>query len=372
MVQRPSISVIIPVYNLEGVVGRCLDSILSQSLKSIEVIVIDDKSTDNTLKIVKKYAVQDNRVCVVALEKNGRQANARNIGLKRAKGKYIHFCDGDDTVTDEAYSILYNAAERQQADIVVGNYARRYYENHDIIVRPYSHYQSKDALERCFESCNVTLWNKLFKRQFIENHGIRFDRQFKYNEDMLFYCYVLKANPKAAYTDEMVYVYTEQLYDTVYTSNTNAIRFADERCIRDTLAVYREIYTPQLKTNISSWKHLLTDHYYWLHHFCWLKISNKEEFHACFDEIQAFFSDLNDLCPHIFHWTDADLSYFFDFVFHMDYITFVSCDFQTFLLLYNIAKKTEQLRSSCENRPSFARRCINKLKRIIKKIIRWK
>lgn len=119
---KPLVSIIIPVYNTENYLKRCLDSLIYQTLENIEIICINDASKDNSLSILKEYAKKDNRVKVIDLKVNQRQGGARNAGLKVAKGKYIGFVDSDDWVEIEMYKSLYEKIEKDKVDICVCDY----------------------------------------------------------------------------------------------------------------------------------------------------------------------------------------------------------------------------------------------------------
>ena len=111
------VSVIIPVYNVEKYLDECLDSIVNQSLKDIEIICINDGSTDNSLKILEKYESLDDRIRVFSQENSGLAAT-RNSGMNHSSGEYIYFMDDDDLLVDTALETLYNFAENYQADVV--------------------------------------------------------------------------------------------------------------------------------------------------------------------------------------------------------------------------------------------------------------
>ena len=115
---KPDISVIIPVYNVEQYLKRCLDSILSNTYKNLEVICVDDGSTDNSLKILEFFAQKDPRVRILQQNRKGPSA-ARNKGLDMAKGKYISFVDSDDFISFNAYEILMLVAEQYNLDITI-------------------------------------------------------------------------------------------------------------------------------------------------------------------------------------------------------------------------------------------------------------
>jgi glycosyltransferase involved in cell wall biosynthesis len=114
----PKTSVIIPVYNLEEYIEEGIKSILNQTFKDIEVIAVNDGSSDNSLDILKSFANKDNRVSVVDLPENRGQSAARNEGFKQASGKYIYYFDGDDILKENALEILFNEAESNDLDIV--------------------------------------------------------------------------------------------------------------------------------------------------------------------------------------------------------------------------------------------------------------
>ena len=110
---NPIISIIVPVYNVEEYLQRCIDSILNQRFKDFELILINDGSTDNSLKICKEYSLSDSRVKVINKE-NGGLSSARNAGINIAKGKYIGFVDSDDWINEEMYQTLYNLLQEYQ------------------------------------------------------------------------------------------------------------------------------------------------------------------------------------------------------------------------------------------------------------------
>ena len=117
------ISVIVPVYNVELYLERCLESIVKQTLTDIQIIIVNDGSTDNSLDIIKKYAQYDDRFIVVSQENRGSSA-ARNKGLKIASGDFIAFVDGDDYISSEMYMTMYNSAIKNSADVVVCQFSK--------------------------------------------------------------------------------------------------------------------------------------------------------------------------------------------------------------------------------------------------------
>ena len=110
------VSVIIPAYNIEDYIGRCLDSVISQTYKNLEIIVVDDGSRDHTGEILDNYAKKDRRIKVIHKE-NGGVSSARNKGIEAAEGDYIGFIDGDDLIEPEMYKTLVDLLEEENADI---------------------------------------------------------------------------------------------------------------------------------------------------------------------------------------------------------------------------------------------------------------
>lgn len=112
------ISVIIPVYNVEEYLKECLDSVINQTLKEIEIICIDDCSTDSSYSILEEYAKKDSRIVLIKNKENMGVGYNRNIGIKEAKGEYIGFIDSDDYISEDYYENLYNTAKKYNSDVV--------------------------------------------------------------------------------------------------------------------------------------------------------------------------------------------------------------------------------------------------------------
>ena len=125
------ISVIVPVYNVEKYISRCIESIMKQTYKNIEIILIDDGSTDNSGKICDEYSLKDDRINVIH-KKNGGLSDARNTGLDIAKGKYISLIDSDDFVSKFFIETLYNTCKNENCEIAICEYERVYEEKEEI------------------------------------------------------------------------------------------------------------------------------------------------------------------------------------------------------------------------------------------------
>lgn len=172
----PDVSVIVPVYNVEQYLSRCINSILSQSLKNIEVILINDGSTDSSGRICEDFEKLDNRIRVIH-KINGGLSDARNVGLDIANGKFIAFVDSDDFIHKEMYTILLKTIIENDCDIAESGY-KKVYENEviddDHLIDIKKFYNKKAAVVSTImdHHCKNYVWNKLYKKELWEK--IRF------------------------------------------------------------------------------------------------------------------------------------------------------------------------------------------------------
>ena len=173
----PRVSVIVPCYNVEKYVARCLDSLISQTLQDIEIICIDDKSTDGTLDIVKQYVARDRRVRLIAHDVNMGVAVARNGGINIARGEYIGFVDPDDYVDLDFYECLYRTAKKAKADIARGVLA--IIECNGVINK----HERPNATKFDFDQAFTTA---IYDRALVINHTIRFPDGVLLGEDLFF------------------------------------------------------------------------------------------------------------------------------------------------------------------------------------------
>lgn len=177
----PKVSVIIPIYNTEKYLKECLDSIINQTLKEIEIICINDGSTDKSLDIANEFAQIDTRITLITQKKAG-AGSARNAGLDIAKGEYIYFCDSDDFVELTMLEKLYNKAISQNADITackanfweIDNTYKGYYMSLQEHLLPQNKTFSIKDDPDIFDKITLAIWIKLYKRTFLIENNIRF------------------------------------------------------------------------------------------------------------------------------------------------------------------------------------------------------
>ncbi len=206
------ISVIIPTYNDESTIGRCIDSVLAQKMDGIEIIVIDDGSTDNTYNAIRGYPSKYPNVTVIKARHRG-QGLARNIGLNMARGEYVGFVDGDDTISDNMYPVLYK--EIGDADICQCNswIVHDSKEHKEDLVRYEGTVIVQDRIKYMNEFFFTYIHghgccNKLYKKEFLYDNGIEFaDNAVVYSEDLYFNIQAVKKLNKIVFVDQMLYYY---------------------------------------------------------------------------------------------------------------------------------------------------------------------
>lgn len=209
---RPKFSIIIPVYNVAPYLRECLDSVLSQTIEDLEVLAVDDGSTDESGKIIDEYAVKDQRITVL-YKGNGGVSSARNAGIDLAQGEFLCFVDGDDIVSPTYLQDLYEAMG--DADSSMGGFKTfGLPDKPGRIVTPGE--RKVDTLEenlfRFYEIQNTLalryLWNRMFKASIIRNRRIRFQEDIYYKEDGLFVIqYLCQSNGMVGVTDSVIYNY---------------------------------------------------------------------------------------------------------------------------------------------------------------------
>lgn len=180
-IESIKVSVIVPVYNVAPYLRQCMDSIVGQTLREIEIICIDDGSTDDSPAILREYAALDARVTILPQENQGVSA-ARNHGLSVAQGEYVIFWDSDDWFELDALELLYSIASERRADMVICN--AQDFDNstgldlgHNYIRKPYPEtdvFCARDCPDRIFDISGMNSWNRLVRRQLLLENDIRY------------------------------------------------------------------------------------------------------------------------------------------------------------------------------------------------------
>lgn len=182
-----NISVIIPIYNVEKELRRCVDSVLNQTLENIEILLVNDGSTDESPRICDEYAISDSRIIVLHKE-NGGLSDARNCGLKESKGEFILFVDSDDYIDKEACEKLYSIAIQKELDIVIGDAVRiennsiSYLKHSDISINKVMSGNEFLKEQLAENSMHMATWLNLYSRKLITNNKLYFKKRI-YHED---------------------------------------------------------------------------------------------------------------------------------------------------------------------------------------------
>lgn len=180
------VSIVIPVYNVEKYLRQCMDSVVNQTLKDIEIICVDDGSTDSSGEILEAYAVRDSRVRVIH-KKNSGYGNSMNIGFDAANGEYIGIIESDDYAESDMFEKLYTEAKRNQVDVIKSSFYFYYSileeknEKCEIVSKilakkvfcPTTYFESKMEMVELF-NIKPSIWSAIYKREFIRGNNIRF------------------------------------------------------------------------------------------------------------------------------------------------------------------------------------------------------
>lgn len=241
------VSVILPIYNQEKYLATALDSLKNQTLEDVEFICVNDGSKDDSLKILKEYALEDNRIKILD-QVNQSAGAARNNGLKIAKGEYIAFLDPDDWLEPNALETLYNKSKKQDCDMLVFNFKRldesgnvlftfnlkdKLKRFHDIKVDENFHW--RDIKPRVLGGMYPVAWNKFYRRDLIKNNGLHFAK-CNMAEDNVFVFGATLSSKKIGYSEECLYNYIVHNKSALRSkSNKNLSLFKSIDCVRKLL-----------------------------------------------------------------------------------------------------------------------------------------
>lgn len=196
------VSVIVPCYNIAPYLERCLDSLIQQTLTDIEIICINDKSTDNTLQILQEYAKKDKRIHIINHKENTGVAVARNDGLRIARGDYIGFVDPDDYVDLDFYEKLYDVAKSRNADVVKGGLMITNYLNEKQIESDLNKKIQKHPLNFCAEHSSA-----IYKKTFLNKNKLSYPENIMTGQDSAFLSKLVVLKPSLFINNKVFYHY---------------------------------------------------------------------------------------------------------------------------------------------------------------------
>ena len=257
------ISVIVPVYNVEEYLEECLDSIINQTLEDIEIICVNDGSTDNSLKILEKYSQKDERIKIISQENQGLGAT-RNNGMEYAKGEYISFIDSDDYISKDAFKSLYDNAITNNSDIVLFSITHFFEDGTSYVTKNKIEYtlKNQDFSQYIFNDIDVKNhileypWNsvsKLYKNEFLKKENIKFPINIAY-EDVLFHVKVILKAKSISLVPKHYYKYRRSntssiMHDTSKTMDIFKVVNSVENFLKD------ENYFEKIKNEFVKFKY---------------------------------------------------------------------------------------------------------------------
>ena len=248
------ISVIVPVFKAQNTISKCLDSLINQSLSDIEIICVNDGSSDNSLKILQEYKNKDVRIRVVNQENSG-VAIARNMALTLAKGEFIGFLDSDDWVSLNFYESLYNVASQYDADIAVSSILKYYSEYQIETLLDYSDINIYEKTSEKLEVAQIPkfnyIWNKIYRRSMLLENNITFPISNMY-EDAVFTLKAITLLEKMVTVPQGIYYYFD---------NNNSLTKSSKNLRKDFLISCRYVRNFIEEHNLS-WKFLNLYPYY--------------------------------------------------------------------------------------------------------------
>lgn len=202
------VSVIVPVYNVEKYLRQCLDSLISQTLKDIEIIIVNDGTKDNSQGIIDEYVKRYSNVKAY-IKENGGLGSARNYGIKKASGEYLAFIDSDDYVKEDMIEQLYNAAKKEDADYLICDYIVTYDDHKEVDkinkgIRTLNNNYKKDGI-----LSPLYAWNKFVKKDLIVNNDLNFSEGLWY-EDLPVTTILFALANKTFYLNKPLYYYRQR------------------------------------------------------------------------------------------------------------------------------------------------------------------
>ena len=223
------VSIIIPIYNSEKYLRECIESIKSQTYRNIEILCVDNGSTDQSLNILKECEKTDNRVKVLKINQKG-VSKARNIGITNANGKYIMFVDSDDIIEKNTVEKLMNITISQDSDMVICTNNLINARGKERKLNFSIEYSNKDNLvqkekEKTFEymykkGIGIQIWNRIVKRKILIENNISFNENMTYDEDMFF-------SWECVINSSVINIINEQLYKYRLTKNSAIMKYHD-------------------------------------------------------------------------------------------------------------------------------------------------
>lgn len=220
---NPKVSVIVPVYNVEKYLAKCLDSLVHQTLKEIEIIIVNDSTKDNSQDIIDSYKTQFPSIVQSFIKENGGVGEARNFGLKHARGEYIGFIDSDDYVELDMYEKMYDLARKNDSDLVVCDLEYLWETSGETRVMKGFVQKINQPIDRSIYLSPLFAWNKLYRRQLLLDNQIFFPKGLWY-EDIPVVVPLFSIAKNISYVDKVMIHYLQH-ESSIMGSKTNPKMF---------------------------------------------------------------------------------------------------------------------------------------------------
>lgn len=228
----PKVTIIVPIYNVEKYLKICIESLVNQTLQEIEIILVNDGSTDNSGKIAKKYQKRFKNKIIYLEKENGGLSDARNFAIPYAQGEYIAFLDSDDYVEKDTYENMYKIAKKEKSDMVECDFYWEYL--HKSKIDTGEIYHSKEEM---LEEVRVVAWNKLIRREIIQKRNIEFPKGYRY-EDVEFTYKLIPYLDKVSFLKEPCIHYVQRENSISNSQNERTKEIFD--ILNNVIAFYKE------------------------------------------------------------------------------------------------------------------------------------
>lgn len=243
------VSIIVPIYNAEKYLHRCVDSLLAQDFSDYEILLIDDGSLDASSKICDDYAQKECKVKVFH-QKNSGVAAARQLGIEQAQGEYTIHVDADDWVDAAMLKELWSKVEDTKADMVICDYFEEYQNGTKRIIQKCEYSNKSELIRALFQQLHGSCWNKLVRRACYNEVGIKFDTMVSYCEDLLFNVSVIQTGIKVIYLPMAFYHYDQ------YSNGTSLVKGMSIKKLMSRIQVIKSL-EHILKEDLSMYEDLL-------------------------------------------------------------------------------------------------------------------
>ena len=263
----PKLSIVVPVYNVEIYLQECLDSIINQTFKDIEIIIVNDCSPDNSESIILEYISKDSRIKYIKHDKNLGLGGARNTGITNATGEWIAFVDSDDYINLNTYEVMLSLIEKHQADLGVFSAIKFDDSTKKETSDPYfdSNIGTLTTInyQNFYHISSATAWNKVFRRSDLIDNSLAFPEHLKHEDEEFWFKYIATIEPSVIGNDEEFYHYRQRSASIMSNSNfkldlpqiaLNLYNFLKQNNLLET---YRTTFITHLINYIVYWTYLI-------------------------------------------------------------------------------------------------------------------